>query len=184
MECILLVHGGNFIHHTWKLYSIPLYDGRSLKGYMIIFTLHILTHWDLLTPFGDINMGQNWLSKGLVAWRHQAITWTNVDLSSVRSSGIHLSAISWEIPARPQFTKISLTITYLKLNWNLPRANELTYRHKAALNFHFWELNRIPSMFESSPRSRAWVYKLHVFGDNIVMYSRVDLCSCSTSPCV
>ena len=59
-----------------------------------------------------------------IAWRHQAITWTNVDLSSVRSSSIHLRAISYEIP-QPPFTKISLEITYLKLNWNLPGANEL-----------------------------------------------------------
>ena len=59
-----------------------------------------------------------------VAWRHQAITWTNVDLLSVRSSGIHLKAISQEIP-QPPFTKVSLKITYLKLSWNLPGANEL-----------------------------------------------------------
>ena len=52
-------------------------------------------------------------------------TWTNVDLSSVRSSGIHLRAISLETPQQP-FTTVSLKITYLKLNWNLPGANELS----------------------------------------------------------
>ena len=31
-------------------------------------------------------------------WWHQAITWTNVDLSSVRSSDIHFRANSQEIP--------------------------------------------------------------------------------------
>ena len=41
-----------------------------------------LTHWGLVTPFGDIDLGQNWFKLWLVAWRHQAITWTNVDLSS------------------------------------------------------------------------------------------------------
>ena len=51
--------------------------------------------------------------------RHQAITWTNVDLSLVRSSGIHLRAISWDIP-QPPFAKVSLKITDLKLIWNLP----------------------------------------------------------------
>ena len=60
-------------------------------------------------------LAQVWLA----AWRHQAITWTNVDLSSVRSSGIHQRAISWEIP-QPPFTQVSLKITFLKLNWNLP----------------------------------------------------------------
>ena len=56
----------------------------------------------------------------------QAITWTNVDLLSVRSSGTHLKAISWEIPQQP-FAKFSLKTTHMKLNWNLPGANELTH---------------------------------------------------------
>ena len=38
-----------------------------------------------MTPYRDIDMGQHWL-------RQQAITWTNVDLSSVFSD-IHLKAI-------------------------------------------------------------------------------------------
>ena len=41
-----------------------------------------LTHCSLVTPYGDRDMGQHWLRQWLVAWRHQAITWTNVDLSS------------------------------------------------------------------------------------------------------
>ena len=70
---------------------------------------------------------QSWSTLAqIMAWcRHQAITWTNVDLSSVRSSGIHLSAILQEMP-QPSVTKISLKFTYLKLCSNLPGANELT----------------------------------------------------------
>ena len=45
-----------------------------------------LTHWGLVTPYGIGDLGQH--------WRHQAITWTNVDLSSVRSGGIHLRTLS------------------------------------------------------------------------------------------
>ena len=60
-----------------------------------------LTHWGLVTSYGDI------------AWRHQAITWTNVDLSSVRSSYIHLMAISQEIQ-QSSMTKINMKITHLK----------------------------------------------------------------------
>ena len=41
-----------------------------------------------------------------------------------QSSVIHLRAISQEIP-QPPFTKISLKITYLESNWNIPGANEL-----------------------------------------------------------
>ena len=53
------------------------------------------------------------------AWRHQAITWTNVDLPSVRSNENHLRAISQEI-SQSSITKISLKITCL----NFMRANE------------------------------------------------------------
>ena len=43
---------------------------------------------------GDMELGQHWLRWWLVAWRYQAITWANVDLSSVRSLGIHLRSLS------------------------------------------------------------------------------------------
>ena len=39
-----------------------------------------LTPRDLVTPYGDIDLGQHWLMQWLVAWRHQAIAWTNADL--------------------------------------------------------------------------------------------------------
>ena len=42
----------------------------------------------------------------------------------VRSSGIHLRAISKEIP-EPSITKISLEIAYLIFHSNFPGANEL-----------------------------------------------------------
>ena len=75
-------------------------------------------------PFVDIDLGQHWLRLWLVACQHQAITWTDVDLSSVRSSDIHLRAVSQEIP-QPLIVKTSLEITYLKFHSNLPGANEL-----------------------------------------------------------
>ena len=53
----------------------------------------ILTRWGLVTPYGDIDLGHHWLRQWLVAWQHQAITWTNVDLSSVKFCGIHLTMI-------------------------------------------------------------------------------------------
>ena len=60
----------------------------------------------------------------VMAWRHQAITWTNVDLSSVRSCGIHLSAILQEI-RQQSVTEISLKIAYLNFCSNPPGVNEL-----------------------------------------------------------
>ena len=71
------------------------------------------------------DLGQHWLRQWLVAWRHQAITWINVDWSSVTSSGIHIWAISQEMP-QLSVTKIYLNITYMKFHSNIPEANELT----------------------------------------------------------
>ena len=50
---------------------------------------------------------------GFVAWRNQAITWTNVDLSPARLSYIHPRAISQEMHQTAIF-KISLKITYFE----------------------------------------------------------------------
>ena len=76
------------------------------------------------------------------AWRHQAITWTNVDLSSVGSSDIHLRASSQEIP-QPSMTEIIWKIKYLKFHLNFPGANELRlgWAWKACLycDFMTWE---------------------------------------------
>ena len=77
-----------------------------------------------MTPYGGRDLGQHCFRWWLVAWRHQAITWTNVDLSSLRSSDVHLRAISLEI-SQPSVTKISLKIFFLRFYWNLPEANEL-----------------------------------------------------------
>ena len=83
------------------------------------------THCGLVTPYGDRDLGQPWLRKWLGAWRHQAITWTNVDLSSARSSDIHLRASSQEIITQPSITEIIWKIKYLKFHSNSPGANEL-----------------------------------------------------------
>ena len=47
------------------------------------------THCGVVTPYGDIELGQPWLRYWLVAWKHQTISWTNIDLSSLRAPGIH-----------------------------------------------------------------------------------------------
>ena len=40
-----------------------------------------LTECSLVTLYGNIDLGRHWLRKLLVAWRHKAVTWTNVDFS-------------------------------------------------------------------------------------------------------
>ena len=74
----------------------------------------LLTHCGLVTPYGARYLSRHWFRWWLDAWRHQAITWTNVDLSSVRSRDIHLRKISQSIP-HPSSTEITLKITYLKI---------------------------------------------------------------------
>ena len=41
-----------------------------------------------MTPYGVGDFGQQWFRQWLVAWRHQAVTWTNVDLQLGRFCGI------------------------------------------------------------------------------------------------
>ena len=77
-----------------------------------------------MTPYSDIDLGQRWLREWIVACRHQAIIRTNVDLSSIRPSEIHLRAILQKISEPPIIT-ISLKIIYLKFHSNLPGVNLL-----------------------------------------------------------
>ena len=72
-----------------------------------------------MATFIWVNIGSG---NGLLPeWRHLAITWTSVDLSSVKSSDIH-----WREIAQPLITKIILKINNLKFHSNLPEDNELT----------------------------------------------------------
>ena len=53
----------------------------------------IWTHYGLLTPYGDIGLDQYRQREWLVVWRHEDTTKTNVNLSSVRYSGIRLTGV-------------------------------------------------------------------------------------------
>ena len=93
---IIIMWSNNIKHKYIFIYCFN--NCRHLSGTISIFPKinsaeQGLTHCGLVTQYGDINLGQHWISLWLVAWRHQAITWTNVDLSSVRSSCTHMSAI-------------------------------------------------------------------------------------------
>ena len=84
------------------------------KGSIILIQFSHLTHCGLVTRYGDIHLGQHWR---LEAWRHQAITWTNVKFSS----RVHLT-IFWRqmhITTQPPITKIRLW-TDLRFDSNLP----------------------------------------------------------------
>ena len=70
-----------------------------------------------MTPYGNIDLGQYCPRKWFDAWRHQAITLTHVDSSSVRSGCTRQKAISQETP-EPLITKIILKNTKLIFHSN------------------------------------------------------------------
>ena len=76
--------------------------------------------------YGDIDLGYHWLMLWLGAIWWQAITWTNVDLSSVSSNDNHLKEILQEI-LQPWMARITNKITYVKYYWNVSGANQLTH---------------------------------------------------------
>ena len=65
----------------------------SVKWEPFYLSLNVLTHSGPVTPYGDKDLGQQWLRSWLVACWHQAITLTSVDFSSIRFCGIHMIAI-------------------------------------------------------------------------------------------
>ena len=124
-------------HNVWKLTGVigvklhfHLCANLIIIPYGIQQLLCKLTHCSFVTPHVNIDLDQHWLR----GW-HQTITWTSVDLSSVRSSDNHLRVISQEIP-QPWITKIGLKITYLKFKENLPEANELMPLESVSGIFH------------------------------------------------
>ena len=86
--------------------------------------------------------GSTWAQVKAFACWHQAINWSNVDSSSVRSSDINLRAISQEIP-QPSITQISLKINGLRFYSYLPRDNELMQQtHRWIMGFSYEDLGR------------------------------------------
>ena len=109
--------------HFLEKEIVRLWCNGDINSYSV-YSIIILIHYGLLTPYGNIDLCKYWPRHWLVAWRHQAITFTNVDLSPVKSSAINLRASSREI-SQPSISKISLKIVYLKFHSIIPGPNEL-----------------------------------------------------------
>ena len=114
----------------------------------------LINHCGLVTPCGNRDLGQHWLRYWLVAWLHQAITWTNVDWSSVKSSDIHIRAISQEMP-QPSITIICLKITCLKFHSDFPGASELISLWWNDVIWHQWTGSTLNHLI-ACHRFRAW----------------------------
>ena len=97
-----------------------------------------LTHCGLMMPYGNIGLAQHWLRKWPLAWQHQAITWTSVDLSSEVSSPIHIRSISQEVLMK-LIHNMCFEITLLKPQPNPPGDNELNVPlpEQVITPFHF-----------------------------------------------
>ena len=85
-----------------------------------------LTHCGLVTAHDSIELDQHWFRYWLGAIRQQAITWTNVDLSSKVLSSIHLREIL-TVVLMNLIHHMCSEITLLKLLPNPPGANKLTH---------------------------------------------------------
>ena len=94
--------------HVWNPVRLIGWRQSSIK-----IARDDVNHYGLVMPYSNIDLGQHWLGQWLAAWRHQAITWANVDLPSVRASDIHLRAILQKIH-QPPIIEISLKTNYLK----------------------------------------------------------------------
>ena len=126
--CTYCIFYCTFLH---CIYFAPVY--RILAYWIMLSVLNTTLNKDYSILFyilfyGNTDLGQHWLRLGLVAWWHQAITWTNIHLTSVRSFGIQLRAILQEMLKMYILNHVN---TYLNINSRLqlhfPGDNELIF---------------------------------------------------------
>ena len=115
--CVIFQWRLRLISISWTVFELAI--GKIAHPSEI----HLKPHWGLVTLFGDKDLGQHWLRysllpDGIKPLPEPMLTDHQEGLVAFVSGQFH------KIP-RPPFTKVSLKITCLKLNWNLPGANEL-----------------------------------------------------------
>ena len=124
-----------------------------------------------MTSYGDKELGQHWLRYWLVAWRHQAITWTKVDLSSVRSSEILPRAISQKV-SQPSTTVIGLKISskspkpqWVKLKSQEAADLRILLYYTLALQLGYWRaLCKMSINFGNLNGRCGWDFVRFLFG--------------------
>ena len=120
-KCFILIMCLSWLHINDKPFFKPLFDLLV----HILANREVLTHCGLVMPYNEIDLGRHWLRQLLLVWRHQAITWTNVDLSSVGFfCVIHLRAISQDVLMN--LIKCP-DITHSKSLPHLPKDNDLIH---------------------------------------------------------
>ena len=58
-----------------------------------------LSHSGLVIPYGDPNLGHDWMRQWHVAWEYQAITWTNIDFLLVSELRRHSPQSNFTVSA-------------------------------------------------------------------------------------
>ena len=105
-------HESNFHGNTYSWYQ-----SVSLKITLLKLLPHqpvvIKTHWGLVTPFGD---------RSGSALAQVVACCLTAPSHYLNQCWFIISKVLWH---SSEFPKVSLKITFLKLNWNLPGANEL-----------------------------------------------------------
>ena len=102
-QCILTMLDNEL---TWKRMD------RSVQRFFCV-DLNSLTHFGLVKLCGEINLN---IGSGNVTWRHEAITWTDVDfLNPVGFCGILLRVISPLVP-KWLFCMINLEMIHGTMN--------------------------------------------------------------------
>ena len=118
--------------------SLPPCDNGFTEW--LVTEIHIImanvssTHCGLVTPYGEVDLGQHGFRQWLVAWRHQAITWANVDVSLMVFCATHL---------RPILQKISIHKMSLKNIFratSVSGANELNHQYHTSSLYHLTHL--------------------------------------------
>ena len=86
----------------------------------------LLTHCGLVMPYGGRELGQHWFRQWLVAWRHQAITWTNVDLLPEASFGLRVLSLpaSVRLSVSPSVTEFVRAITHQPFKLGSPNLDQ------------------------------------------------------------
>ena len=123
----------------FKLNHVSKRGSRTLHSKITLANLHsqdiptLLTHWVKVMPYGNNYLRQHWLRLWLVAWQHQAITWTNFDLKT-------LASISDQIQrniTRSTYKNVQQKIIFLRIFGNLLRASELRIKHVWFIGWFF-----------------------------------------------
>ena len=96
----------------------------------------------LVTPYGVRDLDQHWFRLWLLVWWNQAIIWTNVDLPSMRSSGIHSVCLTVQDISTQVFE--IYTFETIESSMKLSRIINEIFKN------HLWNSQESPLRFSSS----------------------------------